>query len=95
VVYVHASAEGWHQGRLAREEFVKAYYPKIITGRHWRAISWTTAASVCAVIELVNNGILPDKGFIKQEEIAMEKFIKTKNGRLYSMPEERPGGVSA
>jgi saccharopine dehydrogenase-like NADP-dependent oxidoreductase len=87
VVYVHASAEGWHQGRLAREEFVKAYYPKIITGRHWRAISWTTAASVCAVIELVNNGALPDKGFIKQEEIAIEKFLKTKNGRLYSVPE--------
>jgi saccharopine dehydrogenase-like NADP-dependent oxidoreductase len=87
VVYVHASAEGWHQGRLAREEFVTAYYPKIITGRHWRAISWTTAASVCAVIEMVNNGSLPDKGFIKQEEIAMEKFMKTKNGRLFSVPE--------
>ena len=84
VVYVHASAEGWHQGRLAREEFVRAYYPKIITGRPWRAISWTTAASVCAVIELVNDGALPDQGFIKQEEIVIEKFLKTKHGRLYS-----------
>jgi len=79
-------AHWWRPGRLAREEFVKAYYPKIITGRHWRAISWTTAASVCAVIELVNSGVLPDKGFIKQEEIAMENFIETKNGRLYSIP---------
>lgn len=83
VVYVHASAEGWHQGRLAREEFVRDY-PKTISGRHWRAISWTTAASVCAVIELVSGGALPDRGFIKQEEIPMEKFIKTKNGRLYA-----------
>lgn len=84
VVYVHASAEGWHQGRLAREEFVRAYYPKTIAGRHWRAISWTTAASICAVIELVSNGTLPDTGFIKQEEIALEQFLKTKHGRLYS-----------
>jgi saccharopine dehydrogenase-like NADP-dependent oxidoreductase len=86
VVYVHASAEGWHHGRLAREEFVSAYYPKIIAAQHWRAISWTTAASVCAVIELVNDGALPDQGFIKQEEIALEKFLKTKHGRLYSEP---------
>lgn len=86
VVYVHVSVEGWQQGRLAREEFVEAHYPKIISGRRWRAISWMTAASVCAVIELVKNGTLPDKGFIKQEEITLEKFMETKNGRLYSEP---------
>lgn len=84
VVYVHASAEGWHQGGLVREEFVNAYRPVSIAGRQWRAISWTTAASACAVIELVSNGTLSDKGFIKQEEIDLDKFLETKNGRLYS-----------
>jgi len=86
VVYVHASAEGWQQGSLAREEFVEAYYPTEIAGCQWRAISWTTAASVCAVVEMVADGALPDRGFIKQEEIALEKFLQTKNGRLYSGP---------
>ncbi|MCK4837907.1 MAG: L-lysine dehydrogenase, partial [Desulfobulbaceae bacterium] len=71
-------------GNLVREEFVNAYRPVGIAGRRWRAISWTTAASACAVIELVSNGTLPDKGFIKQEEIDLEKFMETKNGRLYS-----------
>lgn len=84
VVYVHASAEGWQHGRLTREEFVKAYYPVVIAGCKWRAISWTTAASACAVIELVSNGTLPDKGFIKQEDIPLETFLLTSNGRLYS-----------
>lgn len=84
VVYVHASAEGWNQGNLVREEFVNSYRPVEIAGRRWRAISWTTAASACAVIELVSNGTLPDKGFIKQEEVDLEKFLETKNGRLYS-----------
>lgn len=83
VVYIHASAEGELQGRLIREEFVNAYRPIEIAGRRWRAISWTTAASVCAIIELVSNGILPDNGFIKQEEIALDKFSVTHNGRLY------------
>ena len=83
VVYVHASAEGWKHGKLVREEFVNAYRPLEIAGRRWRAISWTTAASACAVIELVSNGTLPDKGFIKQEEINLENFKATKNGRLF------------
>ena len=84
VVYVHASAEGWQHGNLVREEFVNAYRPVEIAGRGWRAISWTTAASACAVIELVSNGTLPDRGFIKQEEIDLDKFLVTHNGRLYS-----------
>lgn len=89
VVYVHASAEGWLQGRLMREEFVRAYRPREIDGNPWRAISWTTAASACAVIELVSDGTLPDKGFIKQEEIGFEQFLQTRNGRLFS---ERASG---
>jgi len=83
VVYVHASAEGWKGKKLFRDEFVKAYYPKTITGQEWRAISWTTAASICAVVELVNYRSLPHKGFIKQEEIPLEAFFETKNGKLY------------
>ncbi len=83
VVYVHVSAEGWHRDTLVREEFVRAYYPVEISGQTWRAISWTTAASACAVIELVSNGTLPARGFIKQENISFETFIKTSNGRLY------------
>ena len=84
VVYVHASAEGWKHGGLVREEFVNTYRPVEIAGRQWRAISWTTAASACAVIEMVSNGTLPNKGFIKQEEIDLDKFFETKNGRLYA-----------
>jgi saccharopine dehydrogenase-like NADP-dependent oxidoreductase len=84
VVYVHASAEGWKGSVLSRDEFVEAYYPLQIAGRYWRAISWTTAASVCAVVEMVNSGALPAKGFLKQEQIPLSRFLKTANGRLYS-----------
>ena len=84
VVYVHASAEGWKNETLSREEFVRAYYPVEIAGRTWRAISWTTAAAICAVVEMVGSGVLPAKGFIKQEQIPMAAFLKTANGRLYA-----------
>ncbi len=84
VVYVHAAAEGHRGGRLMREEFVRAYYPKTIAGQQWRAISWTTAASVCAVLELVDAGVLPDKGLVKQEDIPLDAFLATRNGGLYA-----------
>lgn len=83
VVYVYAVVEGWKGNEIAREEFYEAYYPVKIDGRHWRAISWTTAASIAAVIEMVADGKLPQKGFIKQEEINFEDFLNTENGKFY------------
>ena len=52
VVYVHVASEGEIEGRLRREEFVRAYRPIEIAGRMRTAISWTTSASVVAVIEI-------------------------------------------
>lgn len=83
VVYVYAVVEGWKGNEIAREEFYEAYYPVEIDGQHWRAISWTTAASIAAVIEMVADGKLPQKGFIKQEEINFEDFLATENGKFY------------
>lgn len=84
VVYVHASVEGWKEDSLSRDEFVRAYYPLEIAGARWRAISWTTAASLCAVVEMVRDGVLPGKGFIRQEMIPLEDFLRTANGRLFA-----------
>jgi saccharopine dehydrogenase-like NADP-dependent oxidoreductase len=83
VVYIHASVEGWMDGQLTREEFVRDYSPVEIAGKVRRTIAWTTAASICAVVEMVNSGALPDRGFIKQEEISLAAFLATHNGRLY------------
>jgi saccharopine dehydrogenase-like NADP-dependent oxidoreductase len=83
VVYVYAAVEGWQGDQLAREEFFQAYHPIEHKGKSWRAISWTTAASVAAVVEMVARGTLPQQGFIKQEEIPLEAFLQTGNGSLY------------
>lgn len=78
---------------FTRDEFVKAYYPIKIGDRSWSAISWTTAASACAIIEMAHNGSIPNKGFVKQETISLQEFLKTKNGRLYNS--EPHGGTIA
>tara|TARA_B100000953_G_scaffold187976_1_gene154728 strand:- start:8164 stop:9225 length:1062 start_codon:yes stop_codon:yes gene_type:complete len=83
VVYVYAVVEGWKKKKISRSEFFKAFYPIEIQGKKWRAISWTTAASLVAIIEMVANGKLPNKGFIKQEEISYNEFLKTNSGKLF------------
>jgi len=84
VVYIHASVEGWMGGDLSREEFVRVYSPKQLCRETRRTIAWTTAASICAVVELVRSGILPGQGFLKQEDIDLDAFLATHNGRLYA-----------
>ncbi|HET7033741.1 MAG TPA: saccharopine dehydrogenase C-terminal domain-containing protein [Casimicrobiaceae bacterium] len=83
VVYVHVSAEGTLSGRLQRREFVRAYRPIELAGGMQTAIAWTTSASVVAVIEMVRDGALPQRGFLKQEEIPLARFLTTTTGRLF------------
>jgi len=83
VVYIHVAAEGLIDGQLRREEFVRGYKPIDIAGGPQTAIAWTTAGSVVAIIEMVRNGALPNHGFLKQEDISLEAFLKTKTGGLY------------
>jgi saccharopine dehydrogenase-like NADP-dependent oxidoreductase len=87
VVYVHAAVDGMRESvgkeRHFKDEFVKAYYPQKICGKMWRAISWTTACSICSAIELVAKGKIKEK-FVKQENINLEDFLNTKSGSYYS-----------
>lgn len=85
VVYIHVSAEGLRNDRLVREEFVRAYKPIALAGKTRTAIAWTTASSVVAIIEMVQNGYLPRKGFLKQETIPLEAFFNTNTGSSYAM----------
>ncbi|MDQ1745206.1 MAG: hypothetical protein QOE23_3545 [Pseudonocardiales bacterium] len=86
VVYLHAAVEGHTDAsgeHAYRKQYVRAYQPLVINGRPWRAISWTTAASAAAVVELVADGRLPQRGFIKQEDISFVDLLSTKNGALF------------
>ncbi|MCI4664054.1 MAG: saccharopine dehydrogenase NADP-binding domain-containing protein [Neomegalonema sp.] len=83
VVFIHVSSEGWIDGRLTREEFVRAYRPRELAGAQRTAIAWTTSASVAAIIEMAANGALPRQGFLRQEEVPLEAFLNTRSGALY------------
>jgi len=83
-VLIHASVQGLIDGRLQTQEIVANYEPIEIAGRSRTAITWTTAASIVAVVELVSENILPQQGFVKQEDIPLEQFLKTSTGLLFA-----------
>jgi len=84
IVYVHVAAEGTINDRLERKEFVRGYRPVTVAGSKQTAIAWTTAGSVVAIIEMTRDGMLPNSGFLKQEDVSLDAFLATKTGRLYS-----------
>ncbi|MCV0425462.1 MAG: saccharopine dehydrogenase NADP-binding domain-containing protein [Roseibium sp.] len=84
VVYIHVAAEGEIDGRTQRREFVRGLKPVEIAGKERTAIAWTTASSVVAVIEMVKEGTLPAQGFLKQEDVSLQAFLKTRNGARYN-----------
>jgi len=84
IVYVHVASEGYVDGQLRRVEFVRSYVPREVGGVRNTAIAWTTAGSVAAVIEMVRDGSLPQRGLLKQEQIPFDAFVATPTGRLFA-----------
>ncbi|RYM34258.1 L-lysine dehydrogenase [Brumimicrobium glaciale] len=89
IVLVYAAVEGKIDGQLRRKEFSESYRNIEIEGKDWRAISWTTACSISAVVDLVSEGKLKNQGFIKQEEIPLELFLESHFGSMYEKHKDK------
>jgi saccharopine dehydrogenase (NAD+, L-lysine-forming) len=88
VVYVHVASEGRINEQLKRYEYVRAFKPRELVGAQRTAIAWTTAGSVVAVIEMVGNRTLPQRGFLKQEEIPFDAYLLTRTGSLFVVSDQ-------
>lgn len=84
VVLVFVNVSGIKDGQLVQENYVNKIYSQEIRGKLWSAIQITTAAGVCTVLDLLATGKLPNKGFIKQEDICFDDFINNRFGRYYN-----------
>ena len=84
VVLVFVTVSGQFQGRLTQKTYSKKIYDTEIGGRQWSAIQRTTAAGVCAVVDLFREGVLPQRGFIKQEDVPLDKFLANRIGQHYA-----------
>lgn len=83
VVVVFVTACGWKDGRYMQETYANKVYANVVAGKKMSAIQITTAAGICAVLDLLSAGRLPQKGFVRQEEIALADFLENRFGRVY------------
>ncbi len=83
VVLVFVNVSGMREGRLMQETFARKIYSRSIHGRLRSAIQITTASSVCAALDLMAEGKLPQRGFVRQEDIRFDDFIANRFGRNY------------
>ncbi|MFB2551239.1 saccharopine dehydrogenase family protein [Ensifer soli] len=83
VVIIFVTVSGWRDGRLVQETYANKVYSGAVSGRMTSAIQITTAASICAVLDMLVTGALPQTGFVRQEDIPLDAFLANRFGSAY------------
>ena len=83
VVLVFATVTGQRAGRLTQESYANKTYSQKINGGQWSAIQITTAAGICTMVDLMREGALPTRGFLRQEDVALDTFLGNRFGQYY------------
>ena len=106
VVLVFVGASGLRKGALVQDVFVRKVFARAGTNASTTAgtsvvekagdgalsaIQITTAAGVCTAVDLFRAGHLPQRGFIRQEQIALPDFLANRFGAAYGGPENAFG----
>jgi saccharopine dehydrogenase-like NADP-dependent oxidoreductase len=85
VVLIFCTAIGEVKGQLMQMTDARKVYHGDFRGLDLSGIQITTAASICAVLDLVREDALPTKsGFVRQEEIPLATFLNNRFGQCYA-----------
>ena len=82
-VVIYACAVGNENGRLTERTYAQTIPDQEICGQRFGAIQITTAAGVCAVLDLMMQGKLPTRGFVRQEQVVPAEFFANRFGAYY------------
>ena len=83
VVVTFCTVTGYRNGQLVQITDARKIYHQEIGGENWSAIQITTAAGICAVIDMHVAGQLNSSGFLRQEDVDFENFLGNRFGRHY------------
>ena len=87
VVIVFVSVTGQSGGRLMQHAYARHIRAAVLGGAVRSAIQLTTASGICAVLDLLAEGRLPQHGFVRQEQVALPEFLANRFGRNYAGPD--------
>jgi saccharopine dehydrogenase-like NADP-dependent oxidoreductase len=85
VVLVFITVSGFKNGAFVQDVFARKVFAKRSTATEGAlsAIQITTAAGICAAVDLFREGKLPKAGFVPQEKIALPDFLNNRFGKAY------------
>lgn len=83
IVLMLVNVMGIKDNQLQAKQTMKKFMPIEIDGFNWAAIQITTAAGLCAVVEVVLSNENDFSGFVYQEQIPLEKILQTPFGKYY------------
>jgi saccharopine dehydrogenase-like NADP-dependent oxidoreductase len=84
VVIIFVTVAGWREGRLVQETYARKIYSATIGGHLRSAIQITTASSLAAMLDLLVQGVLPQSGFVRQEQVPLAAFLSNRFGAVYA-----------
>jgi saccharopine dehydrogenase-like NADP-dependent oxidoreductase len=84
VVLIFVSAIGRIDGQLTQKSAMLKVYADELNKQHWSGIQITTASAICAVLDLVREGALPQTGFIHHDQVDYGLFIENRFGKNYA-----------
>lgn len=89
VVLIFVTVSGTKNKRLLQETYANKIYSRTINGQLSSAIQITTAAGVCAMLDLLHEGKLSQAGLIRQEQVCLHDFLSNRFGSYYQQRTEQ------
>ena len=83
VVLIFCTVTGKKDGYLTQITDARKIYANTVHGERWSAIQITTAAGMCAAVDLHAMGKRFDRGFVRQEQISLTEFLENRFGKYY------------
>jgi saccharopine dehydrogenase-like NADP-dependent oxidoreductase len=83
VVVTFCTVTGWRKGLLVQKSDARKIYHQRIGDEMWSAIQITTAAGLCAALDLHVAGRFPPGGLVKQEDVPLDEFLANRFGQYY------------
>ncbi|HSV46294.1 MAG TPA: saccharopine dehydrogenase C-terminal domain-containing protein [Ramlibacter sp.] len=83
VVLVFVTVSGLKKGCLVQEVFARKVFAQREGDMAVSAIQITTAAGLCAAVDLFREGRLPRAGFIRQEQLRLGDVLANRFGRAF------------
>lgn len=84
VILIFSTVTGWRNGKYEQVADARKVYHGDVHGLDASSIQITTATSMCCVVDLLRLGKLPEKGFVRQEDVTLADFEANEFGAPYA-----------